>query len=66
MDIKKVAIITLAIALVILGMAMWVKGQDNTKDTDESVFCTLDAFLCPDGTWIGRTGPNCEFVCLGE
>lgn len=30
---------------------------------DEPVFCTMDAFQCPDGTWVGRTGPNCEFVC---
>ncbi len=19
--------------------------------------------MCPDGTWVGRTGPRCEFVC---
>lgn len=25
--------------------------------------CTMDAKQCPDGTWVGRTGPNCEFVC---
>lgn len=29
----------------------------------EPVFCTMDAFECPDGSWVGRTGPNCEFVC---
>lgn len=27
--------------------------------------CTLDAKLCPDGSSVGRTGPNCEFAaCL--
>ncbi len=25
--------------------------------------CTQDAMICPDGTGVGRTGPNCEFVC---
>lgn len=25
--------------------------------------CTRDAYLCPDGTKVGRTGPNCEFIC---
>ncbi|MBP9702970.1 hypothetical protein KBD69_04760 [Candidatus Woesebacteria bacterium] len=25
--------------------------------------CTKDAYACPDGTKVGRTGPNCEFVC---
>jgi hypothetical protein len=25
--------------------------------------CTNEAMQCPDGTSVGRTGPNCEFVC---
>ncbi len=24
--------------------------------------CTLDAKICPDGTSVGRTGPNCSFA----
>lgn len=31
--------------------------------TPETVFCTADAQLCPDGSYVGRTGPHCEFVC---
>ncbi|MCE9585791.1 hypothetical protein K8R04_00540 [Candidatus Uhrbacteria bacterium] len=27
------------------------------------VACTADAKQCPDGSYVGRTGPNCEFVC---
>ena len=23
--------------------------------------CTMEASICPDGTAVGRTGPNCEF-----
>jgi|SRR3989344_642217 len=26
------------------------------------VACTLEAKLCPDGSSVGRTGPNCEFT----
>jgi len=25
--------------------------------------CSLDAMQCPSGVWVGRTGPNCQFVC---
>jgi len=25
--------------------------------------CTADARQCPDGSWVGRSGPNCQFVC---
>lgn len=29
--------------------------------------CTMEAKICPDGTGVGRTGPNCEFApCPGE
>lgn len=29
--------------------------------------CTMDAKICPDGSAVGRTGPNCEFApCPGE
>ena len=29
---------------------------------EEIVVCTMDAKLCPDGvTYVGRSGPNCEF-----
>jgi len=28
----------------------------------EPVFCTMEAQLCPDGSSVGRTGPNCEFA----
>ena len=30
----------------------------------EPVVCTMDAKQCPNGSYVGRTGPNCEFVCL--
>jgi hypothetical protein len=32
---------------------------------EDGVMCTADAMQCPDGSYVGRTGPNCEFVCPG-
>jgi len=32
-------------------------------DKSTPVACTMDAKQCPDGKWVGRTGPKCEFVC---
>lgn len=29
----------------------------------EQVMCTMDAKQCPDGSYVGRSGPNCEFIC---
>lgn len=28
----------------------------------EPVACTMEAKLCPDGSYVGRTGPKCEFA----
>lgn len=28
-----------------------------------ATYCASDAYQCPDGTWVGRTGPYCEFIC---
>ncbi len=33
---------------------------------DKGVMCTQEAKLCPDGSYVSRTGPNCEFAaCSG-
>lgn len=34
--------------------------QAANKNSDD-VFCAADAKLCPDGSSVGRSGPNCEF-----
>jgi hypothetical protein len=40
------------------------RGGDSTEPiVEEPTFCTADAMQCPDGSWVGRTGANCEFVC---
>lgn len=42
------------------------KGQNFIENID-SVVCTADAKLCADGSYVGRTGPNCEFAsCPGN
>ncbi len=32
-----------------------------TKSIPNQVICTMEAKLCPDGSYVGRHGPNCEF-----
>ncbi len=32
----------------------------------QPVACTMDAKQCPDGSYVGRSGPKCEFVCPGN
>ncbi len=66
---NKILIVVLVVAVLALGGVLvyqnyWPKAQP--------VGCTLEVKLCPDGSYVGRTGPNCEFaecsqeVCLKE
>ncbi len=34
-----------------------------TTYNNNGTFCTQDAYVCPNGTTVGRTGSNCQFVC---
>lgn len=43
-----------------------VNEPDSPDKEPDMVVCTMDAKLCPDGSAVGRTGPNCEFAaCPG-
>jgi hypothetical protein len=39
-----------------------VTPSPTASGTGEPVACTLDAKICPDGSAVGRIGPNCEFA----
>jgi len=42
-----------------LNFSLW---RLNSAVLSGPVACTMEAKLCPDGTAVGRTGPNCEFA----
>jgi len=72
---KKLLLILLAL-LVLIGIAgaggYFFMNQNKTPepianvsptpDPNEQVACTMDALICPDGSAVGREGPNCEFA----
>lgn len=38
-------------------------GDANlSKTPGDMMICTQDAMQCPDGAWVSRSGPKCEFV----
>lgn len=59
---KKFLIFVLAVML--LGGCNSVSLNSNNNSR---VACSMEAKLCPDGSAVGRTGPNCEFApCPGS
>ena len=33
------------------------------NETGGQIVCTKEAMQCSDGSWVGRSGAKCEFVC---
>src|SRR3989344_2151883 len=57
-------LVALLVLLVILGIVMFLVPQTSPSQPQA---CTMDAKLCPDGSYVGRTGPDCEFaLCPAE
>lgn len=48
-------VLILSAALIVTAL---IVGENNPQD----IVCTQDVMQCPDGSYVGRTGPNCEFA----
>lgn len=51
--------------LFVLGV-LWYLSKNTNQDMpgdkiNEGIACTMEAKMCPDGSYVGRSGPNCEF-----
>ena len=53
--------------ILIIGFLVFLAscGRNGTTpiSSDRRIVCTQEAMQCPDGSWVGRSGPRCEFVC---
>lgn len=54
-------ILTIVIGLAIIGALFAFVVPALPKQSADVQGCTMEAMICPDGTAVGRTGPNCEF-----
>lgn len=48
--------------ILFIGTIYWFYGRYQNVPPDGGVVCTQEAMQCPDGSYVGRTGPNCEFA----
>lgn len=74
--VETIAIIILAVAIVLITYVSFHRGlllgrkssqaippiQTQPPFSDEGVACTMDAKMCPDGSYVGRVAPLCEFA----
>lgn len=59
---KKIILNSL-LALLVFGVSATAQAvvDDSSVSATTDVVCTQDAKQCPDGSFVGRTGPKCEF-----
>lgn len=58
---KGVSVVVVVALFVIAGVAALAYFVSSNGVPDRTA-CTLEAKICPDGSSVGRTGPNCEFA----
>lgn len=65
--LKNVLTVILGVAGIAALYVYVVPHLQNPKESADStspIACTMDAKMCPDGTYVGRIPPNCDFeVC---
>ncbi|MDQ5954727.1 MAG: translocator protein [Patescibacteria group bacterium] len=60
---KKILISLLILIIFVFGLVFLLDKKDTIlPDDDEQVFCTQEALMCPDGSYVGRSGSKCEFT----
>lgn len=79
---SEVAVGIILLIAIIIGFLFWLNGKreivtennfqpaannQEIKSKTNEVACTMEAKQCADGSYVGRTGPNCEFSpCSSE
>ena len=53
--------------IILIGILAWLLMAKETgvaipAPLEEPQICTQEVMICPDGTEVGRTGPNCAFA----
>ncbi|MFA6536215.1 MAG: hypothetical protein WC250_03455 [Candidatus Paceibacterota bacterium] len=53
-----VIVVLVVVAVISGGLALWFNEISFERG---QIACTMEARLCPDGSYVGRVGPKCEF-----
>lgn len=64
LGIAPIAIILIIIGVLIFGGSGYYAVKKFQKPAVQA--CTQEAKQCPDGSYVSRTGPNCEFAACPE
>jgi len=63
---KNKGIAVAIVLLILIGGIVWFVWPKHPSGSDNDVACTQEAKLCPDGSYVDRTGPDCEFAACPD
>jgi hypothetical protein len=61
---NRTAVWIVVVLILLVGAYLYFTRTKNATDTivADQVACTMEAKLCPDGSSVGRSGPDCAFA----
>lgn len=62
LSVKNLLLSLLFLAVFVSGVVYFLR----TKKSTEQIVCTQEAKQCPDGSYVVRIGPSCEFALCSE
>lgn len=66
MHFSTLTLVGIAVVLALIAGGVYVLGNSASLRDGGQVACTMEAKLCPDGSYVGREGPNCEFAACPD
>jgi hypothetical protein len=67
---NKFFVLTFVVAVFVVGILLYIYNPDGVEyknpNEPKPAFCTADAKLCPDGSYVGRIAPSCDFAPCPE
>src|SRR5690242_6824446 len=63
---KTYPVLVLGIIAIIIVSLLAITSEIARGPHTQAQACTTEDRICPDGTAVGRTGPNCEFAACPE
>jgi len=61
-NLQKIVVLCVIVGAIVGGVFVYNNYYKANINKEGGVACTQEAKLCPDGSYVGRTGPNCEFA----
>lgn len=54
------------VVIAVASLTIYILIRSDSVEPEEQVACTMEALVCPDGSSVGRAGPECRFAACPD